>query len=283
MLELKDFADEIAKGLNQNAYGINFAVFTDEGTYKEAAIKRTAKTRYTNCLLRLGPSAIVPTQGLTVATQNAVLEICVQLLNPDTDETVIRNHRAIFNAYFQQYRVDSVEEKDDNGNVVKAYTVSALYSLADTGDVQMRDGVGTSITFTVSAEFAYIENGLNSNNCTFTLDGMPIPYTAAKITKSPVAQSDAFSNSAGKGTTVNTSFVRSFDFQLPAQSGTDNIGSVIIGYLLGDELNSEHTLTVQFGADATPETYNVIFGQTDISLEGINNAGHNISLIERAF
>ncbi|MDE7406480.1 MAG: hypothetical protein K2M89_06380 [Clostridiales bacterium] len=282
MLKISDFANEIQKGLNQNAYGLNFAIFSDEGTYKDALISRTAKTRYTNGLLRVGASTIVPTQGLTVATQTAALEICVPLFNPDTDEAVIQNHRAALDAYFQQYRVDSMKEYDENDNVVKVYTVSSLSSLANTGDVDVRDGVGTSITFYVNIEFAYIQNGLNSANCTFTLDGFTIPYTAAKITKSPTAQTDAFSDSNGRGESVNTSFVRSFDFQLPAQSGADNLASLIISELLGVGLNTPHTLVVTIGDDDS-KTYNVVFGQTDISLEGINNAGHNISLIERPF
>ena len=290
MLELKDFASAIETALNQNTYGIHYAIFTDGGEYKNAFKSRfektpnneikacTAKTLFTNGMLRGGPSTITPTQGLTVATQSAQLEICAQLLHPETDQEVIEQNRAIIDGYFQQYRVDSVEEKDADGKVTKAYTVSALYSLAGTGDIAMRDGIGTSITFTISAEFAYIENGLNSNNCTFTLDGMPIPYTAAKITKSPVAQSDADSDTDGRGTTVNTSFVRSFDFQLPATSGDDGLGAVIMSEIMDDAFNTPHKLVANM--DGKIKTYNVIFGQSDISLEGINNAGHNISLIE---
>lgn len=281
MLQISDFARTIQDGLNQNAYGIKFAVFTDEGTYEDALITRTEKTRFTNGLLRVGPSTIVPAQGLTVATQNATLEICAQLLDPDTDAEVVKSHRNALDAYFQQYSVQPIPEKDADGNTIKTYTVSALYSLADTGDVQVRDGVGTSIPFYVYIQFAYIENGLNSANCMFTLDGFPIPYTSAKITKTPMTQADAFSDSGGRGESVNLSFTRSFDFQLPAQSGADNLGSLIINELLGDNLNTPHTLVVTLG-DIT-KTYNVIFGQTDISLEGINNAGHSISLIERAF
>ncbi len=279
MLNISDVAHEIQKGLNQNAYGINFAIYTDESEYKRALKSHTGKILYTNGLLRVGSSTIVPTQGLTVATQNATLEICVQLLNPDTDNEIIQNHRTVLDMYFQQYRIQTMDETDANRNVVKTYTVSALYSLANTGDVQLRDGIGTSITFYVNTEFAYIENGLNSSNCKYTLDGYPIPYSSAKITKNPVGQSDSFSNSGGKGETVNTSFVRSFDFQLPAN--ISDLGEKILSELLSDDLNTEHTLVVTIGK--RDYTYTVVFGLTDISLEGINNAGHNISLIERLF
>lgn len=281
MIEINDFAREIETALNANAYGIAFKVFTDEAEFQTAIKTPLSRKKFTNAIMRVGPSSITPTQGLTVATQSVAIEFCAALPNPDTDEEIVTAHRATLDGFFKKYTVSQMSGKDNDGNTV-TYTVSALYSLAGTGDVAVRDGVGTSVTFNVSAEFAYIENGLNSNNCTFTLDGFTIPYTAAKITKSPTAQSDAFSDSNGKGESVNTSFVRSFDFQLPALNDKNGIGSLIIDGLLGDELFGTHTLVISI-VGRIPKTYTVTFASTDITLEGINNAGHNISLIERAF
>lgn len=284
MIQLDKFADALEKELNKNAFGITYAIHTDAAEYQKAIKTRVSKKRFTNGLMRVGQSSIVPTQGLVVATQNAVLELCVQLFGVESDSEVVSTHRAVLDKYAQKPVVNKMTETvtDADGNTVeKEYTVTALYSLANTGEVQVRDGVGTSITFYVNIEYAYIENGLNSNNCTFTLDGFPIPYSSAKVTKSPNVQADAFSDSGGASRSINVSFNRSFDFQLPAIKGADGLGKIIIDEILGGGLNEPHTLEVKFG-DNDPTTYNVIFGATDISLAGINNAGHTISLIERA-
>lgn len=281
MIELKEIAREIETALNNNGYGLNFAIFTDAAEYKNAFKSRTEKKLFTNGLIRVGVSSIVPTQGLTVATQDCTIEFGVQLFNAADDEKTISDHRAVLDAYFQNYRVDPMYEKDADGNIVKTYAVSSLYSFANTGTVEIRPNLGTSLTFSVNASFAYIENGLNSLNCTFELDGIKIPYSSARITKTPTPQSDAFSDSKGRAESVNVSFVRSFDFQMPAQSSPEKngIGEIIIGQLLGDDLNAAHKLVVTLG-DRVPETFDVIFAETNMSFEGINNAGHTLALIE---
>lgn len=131
-------------------------------------------------------------------------------------------------------------------------------------------------------EYGYIENGLNSNDCKFTLDGYPLPFRAVKITKSPQAQSDSYSDTEGRGTSKNLSFARSFDFILPALSGKTGIGSIVNAELLDNDLNKIHTLTVQMGTNAETKTYSVVFGETTASLEGVDNVGNTVALIEAA-
>lgn len=272
MITINSIATTIEQGLNSSAsaYKFKFKMFVDAGKFKKALKTRTEKTLFINSLLRVGDSSIIPVQGIAIANQSAVLEVCVPIFKEEQIDEATTLFRNILDGYFATYKVQSID----------GYTVSSTYSLASTGTLEARGNIGPSLTFYVNMEFAYIENGLNSAKCTFTLDDLPIPYTAAKFTKNPVAQSDALSNSAGKGTTVNTSFVRSFDFQLPAQSGDDGVGAIILSEIMGGGLNVPHILVANMGGKQ--ETYNVVFGQTDISLEGINNAGYSISLVERS-
>lgn len=287
MIALETFAAQIEQGLNAvgEKYNIKFAVFSDAGTYKKALKSREKKEKYTNGLLTVSSSSIIPTQELIIATQNATLEFAVALPNPKTDEEIIAAHRAVLDEYFKRYEVQAIEQpdKDASGNaVITTYSVGAVYSLASTGAVAIRDGIGTSITFNVYIEYGYIENGLNSNDCEFTLDGYALPFTNVKITKSPQAQADAYSDSNGRGTSKNLSFARSFDFVLPAQSGKTGIGAIINSELLNNDLNKLHTLSVKMGKDAEVKTYSVVFGETTASLEGIDNVGNTIALIEAA-
>lgn len=287
MIALETFAAQIEQGLNAvgQKYNIKFAVFSDAGTYKKAFKSREKKEKYTNGLLMAGSSSIIPTQGVVIATQSATFEIVVALPDPKTDEEIIAAHRAVLDEYFKRYEVQAIEQSttDVNGNTVTTtYSVGAVYSLANTGTLAIRDDVGTSITFNVYIEYGYIENGLNSNDCKFTLDGFPLTFTNVKITKSPQAQADAYSDSNGRGTSKNLSFARSFDFVLPAQSGNTGIGAIINSELLDNDLNKIHALSVQMGADAEVKTYSVVFGETTASLEGVDNVGNTISLIEAA-
>lgn len=287
MIALSTFAAQIQQGLNAvgQKYNIKFAVFSDAGTYKKAFKSREKKEKYTNGLLTAGSSSILPTQGLTIATQNASFEIVVALPNPSTDDEIIAAHRAVLDEYFKRYEVQAIEQPitDANGNAaVTTYSVGAVYSLASTGTGAVRDGIGTSITFDVYIEYGYIENGLNSNDCKFTLDGYPLPFRAVKITKSPQVQSDSYSDSAGRGTSKNLSFARSFDFVLPALSDKTGIGSIVNAELLENDLNKIHSLTVQMGTNAETKTYSVVFGETTASLEGVDNVGNTVALIEAA-
>lgn len=279
MIKFSTFASNIEDLLNTNAAGIVFKVFTDAGKYKRALKTHTEKKRYTNAILRIGSSSVIPTQGLYIATQSATLEVTVQLLNSQTDEQVIESHRAVLDALSQTCNVVSM--KDDG----KEYAVSTVYSQATTGELQLRDTAGTSITFYVNIDYSYIENGLNSFNCKFTLDGYPIPYTTAKIVKSPQTQADAFSDSNGRALGINYAFTRSFDFLVPAQALKENdtgLGAIVLNELAGNDLNAAHTLVVDWGGKRI-DTYEVVFGESDISLEGINNAGQHFALFERAF
>jgi len=267
MIALQTLAQTIENALNASQAaekaGIRYVIYSDAGKYKKALETRTQKQRYTNGVLRI-----------TVATQQASLEICVPLSRPAQDDETIALHRSILDNYFSAVKVQLIP---DNG---KAYSVSSTYSLADSGTIEQRPKVGSSYTFTVNIEYSFIEGGLSSYDCVFTLDGAQIPYTTATITRRPTAESNPYSNSSGQARNVNTATALSFDFQVPAQTAVNGLSEVILAQILAGDMNATHELTVALGANS--HTYNVIFGQTDIVVTGVDNAGHNISFIEAA-
>ena len=278
MIALQTLAQTIENGLNASEAvtqaGIRYVIFSDAGKYKKALETRTQKQRYTNGVLRIVDSSVVPTQSLTVATQQASLEICVALPNPQQDDEIIALHRSILDGYFTAVKVQLIS---DNG---KTYSVSSKYSLADSGTIEQRPKAGSSYTFTVHIEYSFIEGGLSSYDCVFTLDGVQIPYTTATITRRPTTESNPYSNSSGQARNVNTATALSFDFQVPAQTAVNGVSEVILAQILDGDMNTKHELTVALGANR--KTYEVMFGQTDIIVTGVDNAGHNISLIEAA-
>lgn len=273
MIALETLAANIEKNLNLNSKGIKFKIMSDAGKFRKALHTRTEHERYTNGLLKVVDSAIVPTQTLTVASQTVLLEIVAELTFGEDKAEIIRNHRAVLDAYFTAFRVELIT---DDG---KSYSVSMTSSIADTGEPAIRPQIGESMTWTVRIDYGFIENGLNSSNCTFTLDGAVIPYSNAVMTLRPQVETNPYSNGDGVGKSVVTSYTRGFDFQVPAQSAENGLSEVLLLAVLdGDK--TIHTLTVTFGS--VSRTYNVIFGQTNIVLNGVDNAGQNISLLEAA-
>ena len=273
MISLQTFAQAIEDGLNSNG-NIKFKIFADAGRYKDAFKDRTVKERYTNGVIRAGASTVIPAQSGLIATQSVQLELTVQLPSPATDEEILKSHRAVLDTYFQTYSTQLMT--DESG---KKYSVSAVYSLAGTGAVEIRPHIGTSVVFTVSISYGYVEGGINSAACKFTLDGHEIPYTTARITRTPTAESNSFAENNGRSTSVNTAYLRGFDFEMPLLSD-NTVTAIVTNAMLKDSLNEHHTLVVDIDGDTT--TYTVVLGTNELNLRGIDNGGITFSLVEAA-
>lgn len=273
MISLQTFAQAIEDGLNSNG-NIKFKIFADAGQYKDAFKDRTVKERYTNGIIRAGASTVIPAQSGLIATQSVQLELTVQLPSPATDEEILKSHRAVLDTYFQTYSTQLMT--DESG---KKYSVSAVYSLAGTGAVEIRPHIGTSVVFTVSISYGYVEGGINSADCKFTLDGHEIPYTTARITRTPTAESNSFAENNGRSTSVNTAYLRGFDFEMPLLSD-NTVTAIVTNAMFKDSLNEQHTLVVDIDGDTT--TYTVVLGTNELNLRGIDNGGITFSLVEAA-
>lgn len=270
MIAINELAKTIQDGLNANS-GIKFRVFADAAKYERALKTPLGKRKYTNCMLRMGSSSVVPTQGVAVASQTAMLEVCVQF-TPETMESVIAAHRAALDGYFGNTAVQTMLDGD------KTFTVATTYALATTGTVEQRPLAGLSLTYFVNISYGYVENGLNSSRVKFTLDGGEIPYTIASVRKTPTMDSNTYSNDSGQARSRNTAFIHTFEFETPALSGA-SVSNGVIANILGNDLNTPHTLVMTVG-DESPHTYTVIFGETALNVQGINNGGLTFSLVE---
>lgn len=275
MIKIGTLVKQIENGLNANAQGITYKIFSDMGTFEKALKTRKESILYTNGVMQILSSNIIPTQTLYIATISAALTLCVQLDYPQDDKQIIDVNRAVLDEFFKSSTVQILE--DETG---KKFTVSVNYSLASSGSAEFREIVGTSFTFDVVINYSFIENGLNSFNCSFALDGVQLPYTTANITRIPVMESNPYTgigNSSAKN--IPTSSALSFDLRIPATSG-NTASSAIMQFLIDGILTEIHTLTVELSG--IKKDYTVVLGQTDIALDGIDNAGHSISFVEAA-
>lgn len=275
MIAINTLAQTIEAGLNNNTLGVAYKLFVDEGEFKEALNTHYEKQVYTNGILRIVSSSVVPAQNLSIATQTAQLEFAVQLFGKEPDEAVIQRHRTILDSYFANTTV--TELTDESG---KSYSVGQVYSLANSGITAAESPLGTHVTFIVNLNLSYIQNGLNSLNCKIFLDGVQLAYTTADITRVPVADGNAYSISGGAAKNLMTSTALDFDIKLPATDTENGAGAAVLDFLLDGNMNTVHELTLEIAEE--PRTFKVIYGKTNMALDGIQNAGNSLNFIEAA-
>ena len=278
MITLQTLAKEIENGLNNNVLGVQYKIHSDGGSYNKALYGRVAanRKRFTNGLLQVLSSSIVPVQSLIVATQTVRLEVAVQLLDKDTEDSVIAMHRAILDGYFQSTGVQMLT--DESG---KQFSVSSAYSLASTGTVQAAAPLGTHITFEVNVTYSMVQNGLNSSQFKVSLDGVELAYTTFTIVRTPSMDASTYNGGNGASKNVSNTTALQFNIQLPAIVTQNDAQSAIMNFLLDGDMAAIHTLTVAMGENA-PRTYSVVFGDSNISLDGIQNAGYTVTFVEAA-
>lgn len=279
MIELNTLAKNMENGLNnlsiQNGLGIVFKIHSDEGEYKTALQSRVKRQRYTNGLLQISSSSIVPVQNLVVATQAARLDIAVQLPNRNTDDQIITAYRGLLDGYFTATSLQML--KDASG---KMYSVASVYSLATTGSVSVESPLGTNITFTVFVNYSLVQNGLNSSEFTVTLDGAAVEYTSLTIDRTTAMDSAAYSNTNGSAKNVANSMALTFHLQIPATITDNAANAALRQFVLDGDMQTKHTLVVDIGGES--RTYTVVFGETNISLNGLQNAGYTVIFVEAA-
>lgn len=279
MVELRTLAESIENGLNAlstlNSLGIVFKIHSDAGEYKKARKTRTQKQRYTNGLLQIISSSVVPVQHLVVATLSAKLEIEVQLPNPDTDTAIIVEHRAVLDEYFKSATLQMLTDKEG-----KTYSVSSGYSLASTGSVTNQSPLGTNVTFTVMIDYAMVQNGLNSSEFSITLDGATIQYSSFTIDRTPAMDSAPYSDTNGAAHNEDISTALTFNLQIPATTTENAANSALRDFVLDGDMEKVHTLTVDIAG--VSRSYSVLFASTNISINGIQNAGYTVKFVEAA-
>lgn len=166
----------------------------------------------------------------------------------------------------------------------KNYAIACSFDLVNDGVRDKRPTIGDSYTFTVFAYYNIIQDGENSKNIEYFLDGYVIPYTSAKIGRQPIAESDVYS---GEKTAKATSTATLMYCSLTAPSFYEKFADYVRKFVLGDS-NDVHILTYRYaGQSASSSGYEdvfrsflVVFGDSSLSAEGVANVGSVVSFSE---
>ena len=271
MIPLSEIVSQLNAGLNNNTAGITFNIVADSGEYIPPTRNLNNVTEYIQGAAEITDSDIVPVQGLVIVSETVNVEIGVAI-DPDEPNTTSNEPiRNIISAYLSKPQVTQMT--DENGNV---YSVSMFGSQPTTGDLALRDNYGYSITYEFSIEYTFIENGINSYNVTIEFEGEAVPFTDFTITRTPVMDGGAFSNS--NGTAKNYVAVTGLEISFSVPALTDSVlTQEFISYLL---TGTQAIYNISLGINGNTQSYNMIFAQSNASLSGVDNMGLSISLVE---
>ena len=302
MITLKEITQDIENGLNGITAGqpeeynsIYFKLFPDTGRFRRAKKKINDVSDPINGVVSLVSSQTTPNaDGSVIAMLTCRVELVARLKDEEenvmqeesTSEQLVEEGNAVYvqhirNIISSYTQSQGFKTMDESG---QSYTVSVSFNFAETGTRAQRDRTGDSMTFVFYAYYNVIQNGQNSRNYVFRLDGQIIPYQQCTVSRTSISDADVYSNGVGSKTTSSGS-VFSVTLAVPAFKSTLN-SSIIDKFILGKESspNIAHILEVFYGSDkegnSITEVFLVSISEASNTMQGVLNVGGQITLSE---
>lgn len=308
MISLETLAKKIEEKLTNTEF--KFYITTDTGKLKRSERVGNEVINYVNGLMTSGMSEVTnlvsgSENKLTYATQTATLRFILSLSNEEEDKfylddgrivnnvaeigtakvvqtrfgniTKINNLRALLNNTFQGVVVEDMPEKDEQGNVLKTYSVTTVYQFVETGNREQNPLLGNSFSYTLNIYYSFIENGLNTRSMVFYLDGVPIPYQSNTLERNSIMDANVYADTQdGTTESVATQSTLNISFELPAIAN-NTVTNTILSYVLDGELNQAHILKLALNGE--DKYYLVAISGSRLSGETIKNIGQSLTFV----
>lgn len=269
---------------------VQFRLFTDLGDFKKAY--KPNPTNQPNIVLEY-INGIVTTVNSDVTTLNTELgvaviellfEFAVPVRNPkgytmgenNTDSNQPTYPLVVKSAVDNFFAQNRIYSTNING---KSYTGGLKFEFLDTGTRNQQVGIGDNVSYSASITYFLVEDGINSSQIAFYIDGIRVPFENAIPNRATVKQSDVASditNHISKSIVTSSAFA--VDLNLPSTNTT--IGNYLVDWLLNGEPNVVHFLEIQWGTEREPSFYLVTFSDVNGSVQDIKTAGHSLSIVE---
>lgn len=280
MIELNTLKNNVVaklEAINQD-FGYNYAfhIVADTGSYKKPVRINNTVTEYVQGVFSVVNSDVSElTGGVLYATQTCNLQIEISLPNHEDDReyngtTIIGSGRKIteirniLDRLAQNNDYDEIEDTDG-----LKYLATVVYSFASGGQRNQIAQDGDSYTFSMFVYYSFVQNGINSRNVVFYLDGVPFPYQAVSINRAKTFDGNVYGKSNFsdvQNTPIQANWSGVFD--IPLLKG--GVYEHVINFLTADEpLNTVHILTYTLGG----KTYTklVSIGEITLNAETIKN------------
>lgn len=296
MIPLNAIKDDLQSRLNK-AGTLQFILHTHTGKFVRA-VKASVNEidRKINGLVTLTSSDVETVQtGIDVASMTLKIDFVIRCKDDEDDvyDITVNGEQGdllesgnvsyvnqVYNALndFASKQYTGLLQAEGNGN----YAIACSFDLVNDGVRDKRPTIGDSYTFTVFAYYNIVENGENSKDIEYFLDGYVIPYTSAKIGRQPIAESDVYS---GENVAKATSTATLMYCSLTAPSFYGMFANYVRDFVLGDS-NDVHILTYRcatpspMGYEDYFRSFFVVFGDSSLSAEGVANVGSVVSFSE---
>lgn len=292
MISLVDLTKNMENSLNNNAMGLTIKLFCDVGKFKKAIRRYNTVIDYVNGMVANTQSELTKTNdGLIVGTMTNRIELLFKCKDNEEDETrsvetengiieeiiegnerYFENIRTWLDNFCQEQTFSVLTDLENN-----TFDVSVTYSLAVPGVRNQTPQLGESMTFVIYAYYTFVQNGENSINNKFFLDGNQIPYIVCTVRRVPNVEMDVYANTrdgSAKATVGNTVWGAS----LNCPSFISAFSNTLKNYLLNGERNVAHIL--EHVSDNMSKIYIVFLGEGSSTYQGVMNAGKDISFTE---
>ncbi len=299
MINLKTLANKLEEKLNNtNLQGVVFSIKADTKAFEKALRRGNAITEIVNGLLVQQTSEQTTlTDGQVFATVGCRLQVIFRLkggfpdenqeiIDPETNqvvETIEGNYariQRVRDALTTAFQENTQEPLQDSSG--RTFLVTTIYSFADTGVRMQSPQLGDSFSFSASIAYFIVQNGINTQNVKYRLDGKLIPFQTNTAYRTPTMDGNVYADSLnGAVKNIASQSIFNISFQLPA---IDNeITRAMFKWLFKGSLNTCHILNVTypiFGAADETDSYLVTFGENNAAGETIKNIGQTLTLVE---
>lgn len=279
---------------NQYLANVEFRLVTDTGLLKESEKNLNVVTEFVNGVVKAGISdKVILAGGLTIFTIPLNIELIVKLEDIEDNGGVLQLDidanteslsqefignieklsaiREVLDTAFGTQYADTILDDDNN-----AFLVTVVSQIAQNERRDMFGTLGMAVTFNLGINFTFVESGVNSQNTTFKLNGVDIPYTSISITKVKNADQNLFSTAGGEMVGIPVFSQLTVSADIPALSGNTVTTKILNEILQEDNLSIFYVLTV--GIDGVDYSFLANVIEATGTAGGIQNVGLSVTL-----
>lgn len=271
MIPIQELIQSLNADLNAINPEVQFMIFADGDKYVKPTRDGNKIISYIEGVAQIVDSAIVPVNNLSVMTETLQVSIVVEI---DTSKDVEDSLAPVRNAISKFISIPhKAAMSDDSG---RTYSVTFYGNEPTTGQIELRNNVATSIEYTWSIYYSFIERGIISLDMDITFDGSAVGFTEATLVATPITDGGTMSDSGGSVQNYSTGTAIELTLSVPALT-KDAITTAFAQYLMTKK-QSVHTVTITY--NGMTGTYNMIFGTSNVTARGVEGIGQSITLIE---
>ena len=281
MIALKRFAQFLENNLNSLGMG-EFKIFCDLGDYQNAVRTGNTVTRFKNGVLEMSSNDITPIKNWISAVTSCTLSIVIDVdLKEQNAESggyyEVEETREALNKLvaLKNGQTETFIDVEENNSPV-TYEDTSYFGSAVVGAVEQASPIGKMVEITLDCFFTYVQNGMNSNDTSISIDSEEIAFVSGEITRVKTAQATQYADDKHINTTNQQNGI-SIDLRLPYFDSPS--GNAIWDDILAcEEQNKGHLVTIS--NKNGKRQYFMIFGQNGATLQASKNITLGINLVE---